>query len=209
MGDFLSLPLGRFIEEAASGAPTPGGGGVAALAGALGGAMASMAANFTLRPKYAEHEARVRETLARLAPLVAGLQEAVDADAEAFARIGDAYRLPKETDSDREARKLAVEAALTASMRVPARVAADSLAAAELLPALARIGNRNLLSDVEVAAIMLAAAARAARVNVRVNSSQLASGEAREAERSAAEAERRTADIVEKVAGIIAERDKE
>lgn len=164
----------EFINQSASDAPTPGGGGIAALAGSLGAAMASMAANFTVgRKKFVDVEEEVQSILGRLAPLIASLRDAVDGDAVAFAFISEAYKLPKETDEEKNARREAINAALTASMQVPAKVVDDCLAAAELLPRLAEIANPNLLSDVEVAAVMLDAACRAARINVLVNSSQL------------------------------------
>lgn len=164
----------EFIEQSASDAPTPGGGGIAALAGSLGASMASMAANFTVgRKKIVDVEEEVQSILGGLAPLIASLLGAVDGDAVAFASISEAYKLPKETDGEKNARREAINAALTASMQVPAKVVDDCLAAAKLLPRLAQIANPNLLSDVEVAAVMLDAACRAARINVLVNSSQL------------------------------------
>ncbi len=164
----------EFINQSASDAPTPGGGGIAALAGSLGAAMASMAANFTIgRKKFLDVEEEVKSILDTLAPLIANLRDAVDGDAVAFASISDAYKLPKESDDEKNARRIAINAALSASMQVPARVVDDCLAAMKVLPNLARIANPNLLSDVEVAAVMLEAAGRAARINVLVNSSQL------------------------------------
>lgn len=174
MSGFATMPLDRFLQQAASDAPTPGGGGIAALAGALGGAMASMAANFTVgKPKFAEHDALMRGTLAKLEPLIRDLLDAVDGDAAAFSGISAAYKLPRGTDDEKAARSKAIQDALFASMQVPLAVLEKCREAAKLLPALAGAGNPNLLSDVEVAAIMLDAAAKAAEVNVLVNAGQL------------------------------------
>lgn len=207
MSDFSAMTIADFLRQAASDAPTPGGGGIAALAGALGGAMASMAANFTLgKPKYAEHETFIRDTVEKLTPLIDALRRAVDDDARAFAGISRAYALPKGDDAEKAKRKEAVDAALTESMRVPLKVARHCGEAAALLPELARRGNANLLSDVDVAGIMLAAAARAALVNIYANSSMLGTGEARDAE---AEGERlacRALGISEEIADIIRSR---
>ncbi|MCL2000230.1 MAG: cyclodeaminase/cyclohydrolase family protein [Planctomycetes bacterium] len=169
-----SLSVGEFLQQAASDAPVPGGGGIAALAAALGAAMASMAANFTLgRPQFAQHEEAMRRVLAELASLGEAFRQAIDEDARAFAGISEAYRLPKDTESAKASRRSAIAGALTDAMRVPLGVLRDCRRAAELLPGLAGAANPKLLSDVEVAAIMLEAAARAAWVNVRVNSRQL------------------------------------
>ncbi len=180
---FLDDKLGRFLDRAASGEPVPGGGAVAALAGALGAAMASMAANFTVgKPKFARHDAAIRNILEQLAPLGVSLRRAVDEDALAFSAISEAYRLPRDSEEDKARRRQAVAAALAGAMRTPLEVGHVCQRAAEFLPELAEIANPNLLSDVEVAAIMLEAAARAALVNVLVNANQLANDEGKGAE---------------------------
>lgn len=207
MSNFATMSLKEFLEQSASGAPTPGGGGIAALAGALGASMASMAANFTAgKPKFAEHDEAMRTILAALRPLIASLLAAVDGDAAAFSGISAAYKLPKTTDEEKSARKTAIDAALTASMRVPAGMVKDCLAAAEILPELAEKGNPNLLSDVTVAAIMLRASAEAAQVNVLVNSKSLFTPEAESAETDAARALARITELSEKTKRIVAER---
>jgi formiminotetrahydrofolate cyclodeaminase len=206
MSSFSDMTIKDFLDQASSSAPTPGGGGIAALAGALGGAMASMAANFTLgKAKYAGHEPYIRQLLGNLAPIIDDLRRSVDDDATAFSGIAGSYALPKAADEEKARRKAAVTAALTASMRVPLRVLRRSAEAAELLPDLARRGNANLLSDVEVAAVMLAAAARAALVNVRANSASLDSDEARAAEAEGERLKARTAAIADEVGTIIRE----
>ncbi len=199
MPGFLDYTLRDFLQQAASDAPTPGGGGIAALVGALGAAMASMAGNFTVgRPKYAEHEAAVQEILAKLQPILQNLQDGLDADATAFLQISQAYKLPKETDPEKTARKIAIDAAMLEALRVPFTIVLYCEEAAALLPELARIANPNLLSDVMVAAIMLEAAATAARVNILVNAKHSQHLEARDADvKSAA--------ILEKIHKIVPE----
>lgn len=196
---FSNITVEDFLRQAASGAPTPGGGGIAALAGALGSAMASMVVNFTVgKPKYAEHEESMQKTLRALLPIIEDFRTAIDDDAHAFSGISDAYKLPRDNDEAKTRRQDAIQTALTASMKVPLRILRCASEAAALLPDIARHGNANLLSDAVVAAIMLAASSRAALVNVYANSTSLKTEEAREAE---AEGER----IVEKVAGLAAQ----
>ncbi len=207
MAGLLDYTLRDFITQAASDAPTPGGGGIAALVGALGASMAAMAANFTVgRPKYAEHEAAVKEVLAKLQPILANLQEGVDADAAAFLEISQAYKLPKDTDGEKTARKIAIDAAMLEALRVPFTIVLYCEEAAALLPGLARIANPNLLSDVMVAAIMLEAAALAARVNILVNAKGSARGEASEAEAKSGAIIEKMNKIVHEVKAIIAGR---
>ncbi len=207
MSDFASMSLAQFLEQAASDAPVPGGGGIAALAGALGAAMGAMAAGFTAgKPKFADHDALMRETIRLLQEHIAGLLAAVDGDAAAFSGIAAAYRLPKGTDAEKAARKAAVDAALAASMRVPLDMTRRCLAAAELLPALAAKGNPNLLSDVVVAAIMLRAAGEAALVNVLVNTKSLDTAEARGAEEEGTRAVARIEELADETKRVVAAR---
>jgi Methenyl tetrahydrofolate cyclohydrolase len=207
MNTFVEMPVGDFVDAAASGEPVPGGGGIAALAGALGASMASMAANFTVgKPKFAEHDQLMRETLAALSPLIRALKSAVDEDALAFSAISAAYKLPRNDDIEKATRKQAVDDALLASMNVPLAVAGNARDAAELLPALAETGNPNLLSDVEVAAIMLEAAVRAARVNVLVNSSGLRTDAARAAEIRTEQAVNRVVELAKTTRAVILKR---
>jgi formiminotetrahydrofolate cyclodeaminase len=115
----------------------------------------------------------------------------VDADADAFSGLSRAYRLPDDGEEAARKRREAVREALLAAAQAPERVLADCLRAAALLPNLAEAANPNLLSDVEVAAIMLAAAAKSACVNILANTRSLTGDAARqtdaEAEKTALE----------------------
>lgn len=207
MKSFSNATVAEFLHLASSDAPTPGGGGVAALAGSLGAAMASMAIRFTLgRPKYAEHEEALQGIVATLGTLMEDMRAAIDDDAVAFRGIAEAYKLPRMTEEEIAARHVAINAALTASMLVPLRVLRCCGEAAETLPDVAMKGNAKLLSDVAVAAVMLTASARAALVNVYANSRSLDTEEAREAEEVGERIVARVAWVDGKVQEIIADR---
>ncbi len=166
----LDLKLTEFLAQAASDAPTPGGGGIAALVGALGACMGEMAANFTVgRPKYAAVEAEVKILLAELSRERAALAAGLEADAAAFAAVDAAYGRPKATEAEKQARSQAIAEALRQALEPPRKVLHSALAACRQLPRLAEIGNPNLVSDTGVAAILCAAAAQAAELNVRIN----------------------------------------
>lgn len=174
MSSFRDQTLMQYIDAAQSNAPTPGGGSVAALVGALGSCMASMAANFTAgKKKYAAVEDEVCATLDALAAAREELLRGMDEDAVAFAAIGSAYGMPKETDEEKTARKEAIQSALRSAMAVPVEVIRSAACALGGLPRLAAIGNPNLVSDTGVAAILLEACVRAARLNVLINASSL------------------------------------
>lgn len=205
--NFSEATVEDFLRQAASGSPAPGGGAVAALAGALGGCMASMVANFTLgKPQFAEHEEAIQKILKELRPLIEDFRAAVDDDARAFSGIADAYKLPKSSDDEKNRRKDSIRTALTASMKVPLRVLRCCAEAVDMLPEIARRGNPNLLSDASVAAIMLSASAQAALVNVHANSSSLDTGEAREAEAEGKRITAHVAEIAREVESIIRHR---
>lgn len=207
MKSFSNATVAEFLHIASSDAPTPGGGGVAAIAGCLGTAMGSMAIRFTLgRPKYAEHEEALQGIVATLHALQEDMRAAIDDDATAFKGIAEAYKLPRMTEEEIAARHVAIDEALTASMLVPLRVLRCCGEAAETLTDVAMKGNAKLLSDVAVAAIMLTAAARAAMVNVYANSRSLDTEDAREAEAVGERIVARVAWVDGKVQEIIADR---
>jgi formiminotetrahydrofolate cyclodeaminase len=170
----LDQTLRDYIDAAASDAPTPGGGSVSALAGALGSCMASMAANFTAgRKKYADVEEEVRAILGRLAEGRAALLQCAEEDEVAFAKVGAAYGMPRETEAETTARREAIQAALREAMDVPLRAMRAAKACLADCPRLAEIGNPNLVSDTGVAAVLAEAALRAAGLNVEVNLASL------------------------------------
>ena len=170
MPDHLRAPLENYLAAAASGEPTPGGGSVSALAGALGASMAAMAANFTIGKKqFAAVDAEARELLGKIEDLRKKLQELAQKDTEAYAAVGAAFKLPKKSPEEKEARTAAIAAACRGAMAVPLdalRACRESLVATRRL---AEIANPNLISDVGVAALLLEAAAGGSALNVAVN----------------------------------------
>jgi len=170
MTDYLRGSLEGYLSAAASGEPTPGGGSVSALAGALGASMAAMAANFTVgRKQFAAVEPEVRELLGKIEDLRKRFQELAQKDTEAYGAVSAAYKLPKKTPEEKAARTAAIAAACRGAMAVPL----DALRACrETLVATRRLGeiaNPNLITDVGVAALLLEAAAGGSALNVAVN----------------------------------------
>ena len=109
-----------FINEVAAGTPTPGGGGAAAYCGALGSALSSMVGNLTVgKKRYADVEDDVRAHLEQLHTVREELLELVERDAQAFAPLADAFRLPKETQEQQVRRHEVIQAALIDAIEVP------------------------------------------------------------------------------------------
>jgi glutamate formiminotransferase/formiminotetrahydrofolate cyclodeaminase len=156
-----------FLEATAGNTPTPGGGSTAALAGALGAALAQMVANLTTgRKKYADVESQTQEVLARVGPLRQSLTAAITEDSAAFEKLMAVW---KDKSLDDEARAEAVEKATVYAGEVPLKVARLSREAAELAAKIAEIGNSNAVTDATAGVIMAHAAVQIAVMNVKIN----------------------------------------
>ena len=164
------LTVRDYVAKLASGEPTPGGGSGAALAGALGAALGEMVGNFTVgKEKFAAVENDVRRILDSLGLQRVKLLELTDADAGAYAKVGAAYAMPRETDDEKAVRKASIEEALKAAAEVPLAVTDCCLSIIQELDELEEKGNPNLLSDVAVSAELALAALRCAWLNVEIN----------------------------------------
>ena len=159
-----------FVQAVAEGSPTPGGGAVAALAGALSAALAEMVARLTVgKKRYAEVEDTMRAVVEAAADLRKQLVAAIDEDVAAFDAVMDAYRLPKDDPTRADAIQLATARAAGVPLKV-ARLAVDAMRLAEKA---AQHGNKNAATDAATAALMGLAAVEAAALNVRVNAAAL------------------------------------
>jgi formiminotetrahydrofolate cyclodeaminase len=129
-----------------------------------------MVGNFTVgKEKYRDAWEALEPILAQLTVLRGRLLDLTDQDAAAYARVGAAYGLPRETEEQKTVRAEAIQEALRAAASVPLGVCAVAAEAVELLPPLVERGNPNLVSDVGVAAELLRAAFRCGWLNVEIN----------------------------------------
>ncbi len=160
----------EFIDALASKAPTPGGGGASAYAGALASALASMVGNLTVgKKKYAEVEERVQAELLELADTRIRLLELIDEDAEAFAPLAAAYGLPRGTEEEAAAQRSALQAALVDACEVPLAIMGQCVQVIESCVFMAKHGSALALSDAGAAVVLAKAALLAASLNVRIN----------------------------------------
>jgi glutamate formiminotransferase/formiminotetrahydrofolate cyclodeaminase len=162
--------LSGFVASVAAPTPTPGGGSVAAHAGALGAALAQMVAGLTIgKKKYAAVEGEMREAALAAARLSNTLAALVQRDADSYAAVSSAYRLPRETEEQQRARAAAIAEGLLGAARVPLETARACVEVARLAATVATKGNANAVSDAGVAALLAEAACRGAAYNVRIN----------------------------------------
>lgn len=160
----------KYLDDAASGNPTPGGGSVSALVGALGGSMACMAANFTVgKKKFRDVEDECRAILGRCEAGYRTLLELTDADTQAYSHVSNAYAMPKDTPEQKAARTQAIQEALHIAMDVPLKAFRACAAMIDDLDRLVEIANPNLISDVGVAALHAYAGLRGCKLNVEIN----------------------------------------
>jgi len=158
--------LDGWIDELAGGAPTPGGGSAAALAGTLAAALVAMVARLTIgRKAYAAVEARAQEILVEAEQLRGRLRRLVDEDAASYELVSKAYKIPK----DDPGRTSSIDNALIAASRPPQEVVEAVEHVKRLAEEIGGIGNKNAASDAHVAGLLADAAIAGAAENVRVN----------------------------------------
>lgn len=162
--------IDKFLAELASSAPTPGGGGAAALCGALGIALGNMVGSLTLgKKKYADVQEDIAELNAKAEALRAGFVALVDADAEAFAPLSRAYAIPK----DDPARDEIMEPALLRAAEAPLEIMRKCAEALDLISGYAAKGSALAISDAGCAAALCGAAIEAAALNVKINTKSM------------------------------------
>jgi len=199
--------LSGFVSSVASADPVPGGGSVAALAGALAAALAQMVAGLTIgKKKYAAVDAEMRELALKAVAAGNTLAGLVKRDAEAYSKVSAAYKLAKEPADAAAHRASVITSALLEAAEVPLETARRCVEIADLAAVVAEKGNSNAVTDAGVAALLAEAACRGAVYNVRVNVSALddkskGAGLSREASQLVQQVEalaKKTGSIVEK-----------
>jgi len=162
--------LEEFLAAVAAPTPTPGGGSVAALAGALSVALTRMVAGLARGKKgyegvdaeLAQLETRAKKTQARLEALI-------DEDAKAYDDVLAAMRLPKSTEKEKAARVEAMQRAYRRATEVPLETMERCIEALELAEAAVKKGNRGAVTDAAVAVLLAESAIRGASLNCSIN----------------------------------------
>lgn len=175
----LGAPLDAWIDGLASGAPTPGGGSAAAVAGALAAALVAMVGRLTVgRKAYAAVSAEFARIVQEADRLRGELRRLADRDAAAYDAVTAAYRLPKTTEDEQRRRQEAIDRALLEAAEVPLVTARAAAQVLRLAQRAAEAGNKNAVCDAGVAALLAEAALRGAVYNVEINVRSLARREA-------------------------------
>ncbi len=168
--EFANASCTEFVRVLASNAPVPGGGGAAALVGAIGTALGNMVGSLTVgKKKYADIEDEILLLKAKCDALQRELLEQIEADAEGFAPLAKAYGIPKEDPSRAET----LEAATLVACRVPVRIMELCCESLEAIRTFAKKGSRLAVSDAGCGAVCVKAALQAASLNVFINTKTL------------------------------------
>lgn len=159
-----------FLGDLAAKKSTPGGGSAAAILGAMGAALVSMVANFTIDKKGYESVNDEAKTLLQEAESIqAQMIDMIQADVDVFDRVMVAYGMSKSSDDEISERESAIQAVLKEATDVPLACAKAGCELISLAKKVAEIGNKNVISDAGVAVLAAQAAVRSSALNVYIN----------------------------------------
>ena len=170
MKNLTDMNSKEFLTVLASSEPVPGGGGAAAVAGALAAALSSMVANLTLgKEKFAGQEEEIRHLLQQAEDTRVKLLQLTEDDAAVFSNFMSCYRLPKNTEEEKAKRAEAICNAAKQAASVPFAIGQAGLTVLAISERLAVIGNPGVITDSTCSALLARAALRCSEYNVRVN----------------------------------------
>jgi methenyltetrahydrofolate cyclohydrolase len=174
MKEMKRMVIDDFAEVLASKAPTPGGGAVTALCSSLSSALGSMVFNLSIDKKfYIDYDMTIKnkfkEFLKRADTLREEFLALMDSDKHAFDMVINAYKLPRETEEEKDIRTRNIQRGSVFAMEVPLEVAKKTLEIFDYLEFAAEYGNPNVVSDAGVGAIISMAAIEGSVLNVKIN----------------------------------------
>lgn len=168
--ELKDMSLSEFVQEVASISPAPGGGSVAAYAGAQGYALMAMVCRLTLgREKFFAVQDKIKSLLDIAVVKQKLLLTLVDEDTQGFKVVMEALGLPKSNEEEKKRRTEALEKATLKAAEIPGQTARECLAGLREMPNLLTIANPNALSDMGVAALMFKSGLEGALYNVQIN----------------------------------------
>jgi len=168
--DIFEVSLKEFIDTTASDSPTPGGGSVSAVVGALGSALVQMVGNLTVgKEKYKGVEGEVKELLDKSSKIMNELKELTRKDIEHFDAFIKALSMPKDTEEQKQKRSEAIQKTLKEAANTPLSVARLGVEMLLVANRMAEIGSKMVISDAGVAAHLIEASIHSALITVDSN----------------------------------------
>jgi len=177
-GKLIDLSSRSFSDEVSRETPAPGGGSVSSYVGALGTSLGGMVANLSCNTRGWENKVDIfSEKAYEINQLREKLLSLVDEDANSFNSIMEAYKLPKDSDENKQIRSKAIKDATLYAAQIPLNIMVESYNSYEIIEFLAKDGNQNSLSDSGVACLCVHTAIHGAYLNVRINLKDATGGE--------------------------------
>ena len=174
MTDFTNMSNNEFIEVLSRKDPVPGGGGASALVGAVGTALSNMVGSLTVgKAKYQDVEADMKKLMEKAVTLQKKLLTMMNADAQAFAPLAQAYGMPKGTEEEKKKKSEVMEHALKNASKVPYEIMELVAQAIDLTEEFAQKGSVIAISDAGVSAACLEAALKGAALNIFINTKSM------------------------------------
>ena len=166
--------LKDFLNKTASSEAVPGGGSVAALSSALAASLTTMVANLTIgKKKYLEVNDEMLDIVEKLELRKNEFVQLIDKDANSFDSVLQAFKMPKETDEEKELRTESIQIGMKYAAKVPLGVAIETSKLFKSIEYVVVNGNSNAVTDGLVAAMMARTAIKSALYNVKINLSSI------------------------------------
>ena len=205
----VNLSVKEFLGKTAGSDPVPGGGSISALNAAIASALTEMVANLTIgKKKYEDREEQMKKIASSASSYQALFIKDIDADSDAYNKVFDAFKLPKETDEQKAIRSQEIQAATKVAAEVPMEIARKAYAMMEIIEQVAEHGNQNAITDACVSMMTARTAVLGGLLNVRINLSSIkdeayVSSMAQEADRLENEAIEKEQALLSKVSKML------
>lgn len=170
----VNLSVKDFLSKTAGSDPVPGGGSIAALNAAISAALVEMVANLTIgKKKYEDKEEAMKQIAASANNYQMIFIQKIDEDSDAYNKVFDAFKLPKETDEEKAERSKQIQSATKIAAEVPMEVARKAYEIMDIIMQVAADGNQNAITDACVSMMTARTAVLGAILNVKINLSSL------------------------------------
>jgi formiminotetrahydrofolate cyclodeaminase len=162
--------LEEFSKETASSEPVPGGGSIAAYSGALAAALSEMVANLTVGKKnYEDVEEEMKLIVEKADMIRKNMLVNIEKDCEAFDKVMEGFKMPKNTEEEKENRKKTIQEGLITAAEVPLEIAKEAFEIMPIAEIVVEKGNKNAVTDGLVSAMLARTAVLSALLNVKIN----------------------------------------
>lgn len=167
---YIEESINKYISDLSAKLPAPGGGSASAMVSVTGIALLCMVANYTVDKKgYEDCQEQIKEILKELKRQEKRLMELIDLDVEEYKKVSEVYKLPRNTDIEKQNREIKIQECLKSAFVIPFEIMNICSEGFLLAEKLSKIGNKNLISDVACGVAFLKAGLEGGKFNVDIN----------------------------------------